>query len=68
MKYMQIIYKLYFNVINNKQYSGNEWEATKKIYSNPSGWMDGNSSYGITINDKGAGIYNNSWTYCNSKN
>jgi len=49
---------IYFNYIQNKQYDENdkEWIAAKKIYKNPTGWMDGGSSYGITINGRGAAV------------
>ncbi len=49
---------IYFNIINNVKYDPNnkEWIAAQKIYSNPTGWMDGGSSCGITINGKGAGV------------
>ncbi len=48
---------IYFNIINGKEYSddNNEWKEATKILKNQSGWMDGGSSYGITINGQGQG-------------
>ena len=49
---------IYNNWINNKEYDDNdkEWIAAKKIFKNPTGWMDGGSSYGLVINGKGAAV------------
>merc|ERR1719229_654311 len=49
---------IYHDWINNKKYDEDdeEWIAAQKIYKNPTGWMDGGSSYGIVINGRGAAV------------
>ena len=49
---------IYLNWIHNKEYDDNdeEWIAAKKIFKNPTGWMDGGSSYGLVINGRGAAV------------
>lgn len=49
---------IYFNYINGEDYDDNdkEWIAAQKIFENPTGWMDGGSSYGIVINGGGAAV------------
>ena len=49
---------IYNNYINNIQYDDqdDEWIAAKKLFYNPTGWMDGGSSYGIVFNGDGAAV------------
>ena len=49
---------IYFNYINEIEYEPNdkEWIAAQKVFKNPTGWMDGGSSYGIVINGGGAAV------------
>ena len=49
---------IYFNAINDIEYDQDdeEWIAAKKLFSNPSGWMDGGSSYGVVIGGNGAQV------------
>ena len=49
---------IYHHVINKKEYNEDdeEWIAAKKLFLNPSGWMDGGSSYGLVINGVGAAV------------
>ena len=50
---------IYFNYINDKEYDDNndlEWIAASKLFKNPTGWLDGASSYGIVINGGGAAV------------
>ena len=47
---------MYHHFINGKEYEGEEWEAAKKLFFNPSGWMDGGSSYGMVFNGDGAAV------------
>merc|ERR1711933_14795 len=49
---------IYHHWINDKQYDEDdeEWIAAQKIFKNPTGWMDGGSSYGIVINGRGAAV------------
>mmetsp|Transcript_61329 Transcript_61329/g.97647 ORF Transcript_61329/g.97647 Transcript_61329/m.97647 type:complete len:596 (+) Transcript_61329:1-1788(+) len=50
---------IYFNYIDGKQYDDEhdeEWIAAKKVFKNPTGWMDGGSSYGVVINGGGAAV------------
>ncbi len=59
---------IYFNIINDAQYddlNDKEWIAAQKIFKNPSGWMDGGSSYGITINGQGANTCKNTY-FCDT--
>ncbi len=50
---------IYNNYINGIEYNDNdkEWIATQKIYTNENGWMDGESSYNMVINNGGAGTH-----------
>eukprot|EP01083_Nonionella_stella_P034160 93526_1 len=52
---MDMIYNEY---IFGTKYDENdaEWRAAKRIFANPSGWMDGGSSYGVVINGGGAAV------------
>lgn len=50
---------IYFNYIYKKEYddiNDLEWIVAKKIFGNPTGWMDGSSSNGIVINGGGAAV------------
>ena len=49
---------IYNNYIYGQQYDDydEEWIAAKKLYKNPTGWMDGGTSYGIAINGEGAAV------------
>eukprot|EP00485_Elphidium_margaritaceum_P007624 CAMPEP_0202695936 /NCGR_PEP_ID=MMETSP1385-20130828/9363_1 /ASSEMBLY_ACC=CAM_ASM_000861 /TAXON_ID=933848 /ORGANISM="Elphidium margaritaceum" /LENGTH=1002 /DNA_ID=CAMNT_0049352021 /DNA_START=118 /DNA_END=3126 /DNA_ORIENTATION=+ len=49
---------IYFNYIDEIEYdpSDEEWIAAQKLFKNPTGWMDGGSSYGIVINGGGAAV------------
>eukprot|EP00486_Rosalina_sp_Unknown_P013765 CAMPEP_0201591984 /NCGR_PEP_ID=MMETSP0190_2-20130828/190002_1 /ASSEMBLY_ACC=CAM_ASM_000263 /TAXON_ID=37353 /ORGANISM="Rosalina sp." /LENGTH=1019 /DNA_ID=CAMNT_0048050547 /DNA_START=33 /DNA_END=3093 /DNA_ORIENTATION=- len=49
---------IYNNYINGQEYDEDdkEWAAAKKLYKNPTGWMDGGTSYGISINGEGAAV------------
>lgn len=49
---------MYFYFIDNVQYDDNdeEWIAAKKLLYNPTGWMDGGSSYGLVIGGYGAQV------------
>ena len=49
---------IYHHVINGREYADDdeEWIAAQKIYKNPTGWMDGGSSYGVVINGRGAAV------------
>ena len=50
---MDMIYN-YF--IHDTVYTGDEWNAAKKLFFNPSGWMDGGSGYGMVFNGDGAAV------------
>ena len=49
---------IYFHVINGVDYDEDdeEWIAAQKLFYNPSGWMDGGSSYGIAFGGMGAQV------------
>ena len=52
---------IYNNYINGIEYDDDddvdeEWIAAKKLFYNPTGWMDGGSSYGIVFNGDGAAV------------
>ena len=49
---------IYNNINNGIKYDEDdkEWIAAKKIFFNPSGWMDGGSSYGLLIGGDGAQV------------
>eukprot|EP01083_Nonionella_stella_P087970 244933_1 len=49
---------MYFDVINGAEYDemDDEWIAAKKLLYNPSGWLDGGSSYGILFGGSGAQV------------
>jgi len=49
---------IYFNYIDQVEYDAHdeEWIAAQKVFANPTGWMDGGSSYGIVINGGGAAV------------
>ena len=48
-----------YNYINNDiQYDEDdeEWIASQRLFLNPTGWMDGGSSYGLLIGGDGAQV------------
>jgi len=52
---------IYFHVIDGVQYDEQaeqeeEWTAAKKLLLNPTGWMDGGSSYGMLFGGAGAQV------------
>ena len=49
---------VYQYVINKREYNedNEEWIAAKELFINPTGWMDGGSSYGLVINGVGAAV------------
>ena len=49
---------IYHHINNGIEYDEDdpEWIATKKLFYNPSGWMDGGSSYGLLIGGNGAQV------------
>eukprot|EP00485_Elphidium_margaritaceum_P018336 CAMPEP_0202729440 /NCGR_PEP_ID=MMETSP1385-20130828/186133_1 /ASSEMBLY_ACC=CAM_ASM_000861 /TAXON_ID=933848 /ORGANISM="Elphidium margaritaceum" /LENGTH=1043 /DNA_ID=CAMNT_0049395701 /DNA_START=32 /DNA_END=3164 /DNA_ORIENTATION=- len=49
---------IYFNYIEGREYdeADGEWIAAQKVFKNPTGWMDGGSSYGVVINGGGAAV------------
>ncbi len=50
---------IYFHFINGIQYDSEnniEWIEAKKLFYNPTGWMDGGSSYGILFGGTGAQV------------
>eukprot|EP00486_Rosalina_sp_Unknown_P012144 CAMPEP_0201592364 /NCGR_PEP_ID=MMETSP0190_2-20130828/190279_1 /ASSEMBLY_ACC=CAM_ASM_000263 /TAXON_ID=37353 /ORGANISM="Rosalina sp." /LENGTH=866 /DNA_ID=CAMNT_0048051107 /DNA_START=228 /DNA_END=2828 /DNA_ORIENTATION=+ len=49
---------IYHNAINNVVYDEDdeEWIAAKTLFYNPSGWMDGGTSYGVVIGGTGAQV------------
>ena len=52
---MDMIYNHINNGIEYDQ-DDEEWIATKKLFYNPTGWMDGGSSYGLLIGGNGAQV------------
>eukprot|EP01084_Bolivina_argentea_P173385 300297_1 len=49
---------MYHHWIDGAQYDeeDEEWIAAQKLFSNPTGWMDGGTSYGISLNGYGAAV------------
>ncbi len=50
---------IYFHFINELEYDDEnniEWKEAKKLFSNPTGWMDGGSSYGLIFGGSGAQV------------
>ena len=49
---------IYNHFINNVEYDIHdpEWIAASKLFVNPTGWMDGGSSYGMIFNGLGAAV------------
>ena len=49
---------IYHNAVNNVEYDDDdeEWIAAKTLFYNPSGWMDGGTSYGVVIGGNGAQV------------
>ena len=53
---MDMIYNNYINDIQYDDDDDEEWIAAKKLFYNPTGWMDGGSSYGVVFNGDGAAV------------
>jgi len=49
---------IYHHFINDAQYDDDddEWIAAKTLFLNPTGWMDGGTSYGVVIGGAGAQV------------
>eukprot|EP00486_Rosalina_sp_Unknown_P011600 CAMPEP_0201592860 /NCGR_PEP_ID=MMETSP0190_2-20130828/190632_1 /ASSEMBLY_ACC=CAM_ASM_000263 /TAXON_ID=37353 /ORGANISM="Rosalina sp." /LENGTH=876 /DNA_ID=CAMNT_0048051805 /DNA_START=469 /DNA_END=3099 /DNA_ORIENTATION=- len=49
---------IYNHVINGVEYDDDEeeWAETKALFYNPTGWMDGGSSYGLVFSGDGAAV------------
>merc|ERR1719491_1976363 len=49
---------VYFHVIEGREYDeeDTEWQSARKLFLNPTGWMDGGSSYGVVFNGGGAAV------------
>ena len=49
---------IYFHFNDDIEYDEDdeEWIAAKKLFLNPTGWMDGGSSYGIVLGGNGAQV------------
>ena len=49
---------IYHHFINGIEYDDDdiEWQAAKTLFYNPTGWMDGGSSYGLVFNGDGAAV------------
>eukprot|EP00486_Rosalina_sp_Unknown_P015966 CAMPEP_0201593420 /NCGR_PEP_ID=MMETSP0190_2-20130828/191025_1 /ASSEMBLY_ACC=CAM_ASM_000263 /TAXON_ID=37353 /ORGANISM="Rosalina sp." /LENGTH=1007 /DNA_ID=CAMNT_0048052595 /DNA_START=113 /DNA_END=3138 /DNA_ORIENTATION=- len=49
---------MYFHKVHGHIYDEDdpEWIATKKLFYNPSGWMDGGTSYGVALGGQGAQV------------
>ena len=51
---------VYYNIMQGIQFDENdeEWQEAQRIFINPTGWMDGGSSYGILLNGYGTAVVN----------
>merc|ERR1719361_2166567 len=49
---------VYFHVLQDIQFDASDpqWIAAQRTFLNPSGWLDGGSSYGILLNGRGTGV------------
>eukprot|EP00484_Ammonia_sp_Unknown_P020063 CAMPEP_0197030868 /NCGR_PEP_ID=MMETSP1384-20130603/10007_1 /TAXON_ID=29189 /ORGANISM="Ammonia sp." /LENGTH=1847 /DNA_ID=CAMNT_0042460297 /DNA_START=328 /DNA_END=5871 /DNA_ORIENTATION=- len=49
---------IYNHFVNGVQYDEDDesWQSAKRIFYNPTGWMDGGSSYGLVFNGDGAAV------------
>jgi len=49
---------IYHHFINEVQYDADDetWLSAQKLFLNPTGWMDGGSSYGMVFNGDGAAV------------
>ena len=49
---------IYHHINNGIEYDEDdpEWIASKKLFYNPTGWMDGGSSYGLLVGGNGAQV------------
>jgi len=51
---------VYYHVIDGVTFDADDaqWQAAKQTFLNPTGWMDGGSSYGVLLNGYGTAVVN----------